>query len=269
MGKKVNGEKKIRNLAISYSTLIMQTTTETQILIRVQAKDGMFLGPDSFGGAFITIKDQSSGKELANGFTDDGDSGSRQASYQPNSSPRPIIAPGTPPTLYWLTAEGSTVKFAATLGLTAPTLLEFTVKVPLPPEQGDQFFSVTQWVLPGNDLTVGPGLVIEIPGLWVQPEVIVIQDQVRIRAKVTMMCGCEINDNSPWLPGDFEVTATVTPKNGSGAGFPKTLPLEFEVNSQFVAELTMAQKGDYVVSIEGFQRSTANAGRAVMGFRVG
>jgi len=243
--------------------------TETQVLIRVQAKDGMFLGPDSFAGAFITIKEQSSGKELASGFTDDGDSGSRKDAYLPNSSRQPIIAPTQPPILYWLTADEATVKFAASLALSAPALLEFIVKVPLPAAQGDQFFSVTQWVVPGKDLTVGPGFVIEIPGLWVQPEVVAIGNQVKVRAKVAMMCGCEINNNAPWLPEDFAVTATIIPKSGSGAAFPNPVPLQFEANSQFAtAALTIAEKGDYAVRVDGFQQSTANTGSAVVDFSV-
>jgi hypothetical protein len=242
----------------------MQEKTQTRVLVRVQAKDGMFLGPDSHNGAFIIIKDKRSGQQLASGFTDNGDSGSRMNSYQPDSSRQPIVAPGVPPTLYWLTASPSTVKFAATLDLSAPALLEFTARVPLPAEQGDQLASTTQWVVPGRDLTTGPGFILEVPGLWVAPEVTNIQDQVKIRAKVSMMCGCEINDNSPWLPDDFEVTATIMPKEGKAPGFPKIVPLSFEEHSQFTAPESVELIGQFEIRINAFQKSTGNTGSAAV-----
>jgi hypothetical protein len=51
-------------------------TTPTQLIIRPQAKGGMFLGPDSFNGAIITVRD---GSTILSGpgFTNQGDSGTR------------------------------------------------------------------------------------------------------------------------------------------------------------------------------------------------
>ena len=54
-------------------------TTNTQLTIRAQAKGGMFLGPDSYNGAIITVRDGSS--TLAGpAFTNQGDSGTRATS---------------------------------------------------------------------------------------------------------------------------------------------------------------------------------------------
>ena len=62
-------------------------TIPTSLVIRVQALGGMFLGPDSFGGAAITLSNRNTGKQLATGLTDAGDSGTRSLSYQSGSSP--------------------------------------------------------------------------------------------------------------------------------------------------------------------------------------
>lgn len=245
----------------------MKEKPNTNITVRVQARGGMFLGPDSYAGAIITIKNYHTQEVIASGFTDDGDSGSRSPAYRYNAAPAPIITPTTPmPTIYWLVASPTTVKFSKSIYLAQPTLLEISARVPLPPEQGDQFTSATQWVIPGIDLTVGPGFALEIPGLWVQPEIVNNGKEVRVRAKVTMMCGCEINKNSPWLPQDFKVTATFKSTKKSKKPFQKTVKLSFEDNSQFVGQFTLPKKGDYETEIIAYQKSTGNVGFAVKGF---
>ena len=69
-------------------------TTPTQLIIRAQAKGGMFLGPDSFNGAIITVRD---GSTILSGpgFTNQGDSGARAS--QPPST-QPIVQSSHPPT---------------------------------------------------------------------------------------------------------------------------------------------------------------------------
>jgi len=237
------------------------TKTTTNITVRVQARGGMFLGPDSYGGAIITIRDFESKKELANGFTDNGDSGSRLTSYASTVSPSPIVTPGETPTIYWVSAAASTVNYSVALKLDKPTLLEFMARIPLPDEQADQYYSVTQWVIPGKDLTVAAGFVIEIPGLWVQPEIIRHNKEVKVRAKVTMMCGCEINDDSPWIPEDFIVKAVFKYKDK----FQKKLTLSFNDNSQFIGSFTIPKSinGEIQSRVNAFQISTGNSGSAV------
>ena len=229
----------------------------TAIKIRVQAKGGMFLGPDSSNGAFITLKDVDTGKILSSGFTTNGDSGQRLTAYESNSSFSAIVTPGKPEVIHWLTASDSTAVYVAELKLTEPTLIEFSASVPLPEAQGNQHILKTEWISPHKNPSPGPGLVLEIPGLWVQPEVAAEGNQVRIRAKVTMMCGCEVNENSPWIPSDFQVSGKV--KNGK---MEKSIDLDFSHNSQFFTEMTLDQKGEYEVEITGYQISTGNTGVA-------
>lgn len=233
------------------------------------------MGPDSFGGAIITLNDVVKKTTLASGFTNDGNSGTRTQDMNANVTPYPIITPevndqDVPPvttyTINWVEASPQTVMFPASFNLNGPTLVEVKVQVPLPPEQGDQVVSQTHWITPGVHGNSGPGLVVVVPGLWVQPEIVVFQNQARIRAKVTMMCGCEINDNSPWLPGDFTVFATIT---GPGGKQQPPIPLKFEINSQFAGLLTLPENGNYQVVITANQLSTTNSGSAQKNFSIG
>ncbi|GJM36229.1 MAG: hypothetical protein DHS20C18_52300 [Saprospiraceae bacterium] len=242
----------------------MAKSQNTSLTVRVQAKDGMFLGPDSYGGAIISITDLSSGKILASGFTNDGDSGTRSESYTPAATSSPIMTPTAPfPTYYLVVASSATVNFTASFNLTGPTLLEISAKIPLPEAQGDQHVSQTQWFIPGQALSSEPGFVMEVPGLWVQPEIIATSKAVKIRAKVTMMCGCEINDNSPWIPADFKVNTHIY----FDGKLLEEVPMDFDVNSQFGGETTL-KKGKYLAGIQAFQKSTGNMGVAKFDFVV-
>ena len=235
----------------------------TKVTVRAQARGGMFLGQDSSNGAYITLKERATGKVLASGFTNIGDSGTRMPSYQPTSSTSVIVTPGQPDTIHWVTASESTVKFDADFPMNESTLIEFIATVPLQPSQGEQQVSMTQWISPDHNPSVGPGLVMVIPGLWVRPEVAVVDNKAKIRAKVTMMCGCEINYNSPWIPSDFQVEALIS--NGNSK---KTIPLVFIDKSQFEAEEVIDEKGDYKLEIIGYQKSMGNTGVAHTSFSI-
>jgi hypothetical protein len=235
-------------------------TTNTQLTIRAQAKGGMYLGPDSYNGAIITVRD---GSVVLAGpaFTNNGDSGTRYANKIAGSSPYPITTPGNPPTTYWVVAADTTANYTAMLNLSAPKMLTVEARVPLPAAQGDQVATAQVMVTPGQPPSL-PGFVIEIPGLWVQPEVVVLGNLVNLKTKVTMMCGCEINLNNPWIPSDFQVSAqivkpTVQPPVG----------LSFNFNSQFVGQ-TQLGAGSYTAEISARQISTGNSGKANMQFQV-
>jgi len=235
-------------------------TTNTELTIRPQAKGGMFLGPDSYNGAIITILD---GSTILAGpaFTNQGDSGTRFTTQVPGSSPYTIRTPLLPPTIYWVVAADTTVNYTAKFNLPAPKLLTIEARVPLPAAQGDQVVIVSLEVNPGQQPSL-PGFVIEIPGLWVQPELVVLRNTVNLKTKVTMMCGCEINLNSPWIPSDFQVSAQVIKPT-----VHQPVNLKFNFNSQYVGE-TQLPAGNYTAEISARQISTGNAGKATIQFQV-
>jgi hypothetical protein len=236
-------------------------TTNTQLTIRAQAKGGMFLGPDSFNGAIITVRD---GPTILAGpaFTNQGDSGTRSTTQVPGSSPYRIRTPLVPPTFYWVVAADTTVNYTATFNLSERKKLTVEARVPLPLAQGDQVVSAHTEVSPGQQPTL-PGFVIEIPGLWVQPELVVLGKVVNLKTKVTMMCGCEINlVNSPWIPSDFQVSAQIVEPS-----LQPPVSLSFNFNSQYVGEIQLTA-GNYTAEISARQISTGNAGKATTQFEV-
>ena len=247
----------------------MTLATNTELTVRVQARGGMFLGPDSFNGAIVTIT--KAGSQLAGpALTNQGNSGTREPVYTAAASPFPIITPAPPghaPTVNWVVASATTVKCTTKFNLTVPTLLKVEVRVPLPPEQGDQYAAAEVWVIPRPQPSSVPGLVIEIPGLWVQPELVVVGTTVSLKTKVTMMCGCVINSipaDNPWIPSDFEVCARI--KSGTDE---TTVPLTFDVNSQFLCEFTATKPGEHTAEFFARQKSRENTGVARVKFDIG
>jgi hypothetical protein len=241
-------------------------TTNTELTIRAQAQGGMFLGPDSFNGAIITVRD---GSTILSGpgFTNQGDSGTRASQPSVYSTHHPIFTPGNPPTTYFVVANPTaTVMYTANLNLSTPRLLTVDVRVPLPPAQGDQFVTQSVQVNPGPQ-PQGPGAVIQIPGLWVQPELVVSGTTVSLKTKVTMMCGCEINvgtttSPSPWIPTDFEVLAQIVKPTPQ-----PPVKLTFDFNSQFLGEIQLS-RGNYTAEISAKQLSIVNTGKATVQFQV-
>jgi hypothetical protein len=241
------------------------TATNTDLTIRVQAKGGMFLGPDSYNGAIVTVS-AGSVRLAGPAFTNNGNSGKRATSPSEGASPYTIKTPGNPKP-YYVVAEPNTVSYVAKLNLAAPQTVGVEVRVPLPAEQGDQMVSTSVLIDPRRPEPSQPGFVVEVPGLWVQPEIVVLGNTVNLKTKVTMMCGCEINQDgttpSPWLPSDFKVTAQIVK--------PVVQPpveLSFVFNSQFAGLTEVAGAGSYTAEISATQISTGNAGRARVEFRV-
>ncbi len=236
---------------------------EMKITVRVQANGGKFLG-DDIGGALVTIRDGQTGEILASGVTR-GDSGTLVSDSSPDASQRAIVTPGPPPAVHWLLASKTTSRFDATLPLERPTLLEVSAFGAVGGLQAAHRVTSAQWVVPGQQLTSGPGFVVEIPGLLLQvlepPTHLSLPSlpaTVPLRANVTMVCGCPIATGEPWIPGDFEVFAEIR-----RAGTKKSLrvPLAFAgQTSLFTGSHEVREAGFYEATFTAIQKSTGNTG---------
>lgn len=232
-------------------------------LIRAQAQNGMFLGPDSFNGAIITIVNLANGETLAQGLMNTGDSGTRSTTLVPDSSPYTIVTPSKPsPTTYYVVASSTTVCYTGAFYIAEQTRIEVRVSEPLGGDRPNADSSIQLTVSPGQDLSQGVGIVVPVPGLWVQPEIIRLGTLLRVRAKVTMMCGCEINANSPWLPEDFVATATVQPIEADDTG-SGSHSMTFQINSQYYANVNVSPAGGYSIRIDAKQISSGLTGMGV------
>ncbi|HKP35573.1 MAG TPA: hypothetical protein VJT71_01855 [Pyrinomonadaceae bacterium] len=227
----------------------------TQINVRVVAKFGKYLG-DDIGGALITIRDVHTRELLAQGTTSGG-SGIKKLMGIPVTRAQV------------LTTEEASV-FTATLDLDQPRLVKVTAHGPLAAQRSANTVSLTQWVYPGRNVN---GFLMEIPGLVVQilnPPTHFLPSsapaEIEIRANVTMMCGCPI-ENAPWTPDLFEVTALIK----RGEFYSLEFPLSFDqkapdgIPSQFFVTWPVPgnetqQPEIYEITVFAFQQETGNTG---------
>jgi hypothetical protein len=260
---------------------------ETRITVRVQARGGKFLG-DDIGGAVVTIRDAMTGELFATGATAGG-SGGLGASYAANASLSTIVTPGKTSTVTWLLAvdtdsrKTTTSAFTATLFLDRPRLLAVEAFGPLGGLQSAHRVTTTQWIVPGQDLTQPPGLVLLLPGLVVQvtsPATHTAvpwsssKTPVAIVATVAMMCGCPINtqpSGNPWLPSDFDVSAQIREVGGP---LLDTVTLAFNqqgISGLFTGSYSMPSNPTadpifYEAIVSARQKSTGNVGTGTVTF---
>lgn len=222
----------------------------TEVTVRVLAKGAKFVGT-SMGGALVTIRDADTGELLARGVT----RGSTGDTERLMKEPR---APGAP-----LASKGAAA-YTATLDIDAPRLLEVTAYGPLAQRQSAGRVSATQWVVPGKHLSGGDGLVLELPGFVVDvlapPAHAKLEGapgMVRLRANVTLMCGCPVTPGGLWDADRYQVRALI--RRGGGAVDEFALAYAGEA-SQFAAELRVEEPGVYEAVVYAYDPANGNTG---------
>ena len=222
---------------------------ETEIVIRVLAKDAKFIG-SSMGGVAITLRDAHSGEILAEGATR-GSTGDTR---------RLIQAPRLRDSV--LSTDGSAL-FSAVLDLDRPRLIEVEARGPLSQLQSAVTITSQQWVLPGKPINQGDGWLLEMPGLAVDALAPANHAflgsgprEVVLRANVTMMCGCGVSPGGFWDADDMEIGALIE-RDGVVVG-EAALAYAGET-SQFEATIEV-EPGVYVATLYAYQPSTGNTG---------
>jgi hypothetical protein len=234
---------------------------QTSILIRVQARGGKFLGPD-IGFSTVTVRNAQTGQVLASGAagTTGNDSGNLSLTAGHDASSGVVLTyPG--PQVWYLTANpGKTAFFQATFDIANPTLVEISAQTRGIAASG------TMWVEPGWQLNTEPGYIVTMPGLAV--DIIAVKaanDAFAVSAKVTMMCGCPINDQKTdpkgpiqWPSSEFDVWAELR----SGALVTRgTLGLQ-ETSIYSGSVNRPPASGNYVLAVVAVQKGESNAGIA-------
>lgn len=235
-------------LVISMATAVHAASTE--IVVRVISKDGKFVGA-SMGGTLITIRDVDSGELLAKGVTK-GDTGDTRRIMVMDKKRGDSLA------------TDSAAKFVTTLEITEPRLIEVSAYGPLAQRQSANKVSATQWIVPGKHINAGDGFLLQMPGFVVDivdpPTHIKITGAVqamKLRANVTMMCGCTLEPGGQWDPSKYEVKALLK-RNGEAVG---ELPLEYAgAISQFAATWDVKQAGTYQATVYAYDPANGNTG---------
>jgi hypothetical protein len=225
------------------------TTIPTTITVRVIAKGGKFLG-DDIGGAQVTIRDAQTGELLASGTTQGGSGNTAEIMQTCRERGEPI------PT-------DMASAFTITIPLDQPRPIEATAYGPLGGLQSANKVSATQWIVPGNDLTGGDGLLLEIPGLLVQvlspPTHLALTGPTTIQfaANVAMMCGCPLEPGGIWDSNTFQVCARISVESQEIAQVPLTYAGQ---PSQFSGTWALSEPGFYEAVIYAYQPANGNTG---------
>jgi hypothetical protein len=234
---------------------------QTSILIRVQARGGKFLGPD-IGYSTVTVRNAQTGQILASGpaGTAGQDSGKLSLAVG-NSVSSGVVLTYPGPQVWYLTATpGTTAFFEARFDIAQPTLVEISAQARGIASSG------TMWVEPGCQLNTEPGYIVTMPGLAV--DIIAVKaanDAFAVSAKVTMMCGCPIDDQKtdpkgpiPWPSSEFDVWAEV--RRG---GIVTRATLDLQETSIYGGSVKRPPTpGHYELAVVAVQKSESNVGIA-------
>ena len=220
---------------------------ETEVMIRVQSKDAKFIGT-SLGGARIIVKEEETGKVLAEGITR-GSTGDSE------------IIMKTPLTRGNRLSDERTAGFLAKLDINKPVFVTIEAIGPVSKKQAAVKTTTQQWIIPGKHIK-GEGITLEIPGFVVDilspqtHESIIPNTDIEITANVVMMCGCPVTDGGLWDANNYEVKALIT-KEGN-----KETEVALEVlakPSTFKGTINLSP-GNYEITVYAFDPSTGNTG---------
>ncbi|MFN0035797.1 MAG: hypothetical protein ACKVUS_12070 [Saprospiraceae bacterium] len=228
----------------------------TNILVRPAARGGKYLGPDAANAdnhsASVSILNLKTGQRVAEAYVN---------TLGKDPGPANIMAPVSRAAPF--PTDPNTVGVTLKVDITEPTDFRVSVFGPLSFPDQARLAQADITVLPGVDIGVNvyspnalmptfpEGLVIEVPGLCISNVAANWTGaQVSCSAKVTMMCGCPINDiaNWPWPPTDFTIQLVTYMQ--SGAVYKYTLGFDTNPNlvSSFIGQWpNQAGSGDSAV----------------------
>ncbi len=234
-------------VVVLFMTSLNMVAQTTNITVRVKAKDAKFIGT-SIGGAKILIREDLSGKVLAEGVTS-GRTGDTDKIMKQDWKRGEQLS------------DDKTAGYTAKLDIDKPTFVTIEAYGPVNKRQAMVLSSTQLWVIPGKDIT-GDGVVLEIPGFVVDilnpqtHERIKASDPITIKANIVMMCGCPVTKDGIWDATQYEVKALIT--NDNGNSLEKELKIE-EKESTFSTNISL-EKGLYEVLVYAYDPVTGNTG---------
>lgn len=231
-------------LATALSLLGREAVAEpTHLMVRAQSLDAKFIGTHT-GGVDVVLTNARTGEVLAKGRITGGTGDTAKIMQSPRLRGRPITDP-------------ETAGYEAVMDLQAPTLVHVEARGPLAAPAAAITVTSNIWMLPGRDV-VGEGLILMFPGLIIEPTIESLSDtELKIRAKVTMMCGCPITPGGLWDAEGYVVTATVL----EGDRVSTQSPMIYDGRpSQFASSTLKVSSRRGTVRIEARSKITPNVG---------
>jgi hypothetical protein len=220
---------------------------ETLVMIRAQSKDAKFIGT-SIGGAKVIVKEENTGKILAEGITSGSTGDTQLIMKEPMERGKR------------LTGE-KTAGYLAKLNIDQPVFVTIEVIAPINKKQASVKTSTQLWIIPGKDIT-GDGVILEVPGFVVDilvpqtHENIAKGKEIEISANIVMMCGCPITEGGIWDASKYEVNAIIS----SDGKDQKVLEMKItDKPSTFKGNVSLSP-GNYEITVYAFDPITGNTG---------
>ncbi len=223
--------------------------TPTRVLVRAISQDAKII-QDAVGGAHIVIRDAETGAVLAEG-RQTGNSGSTEAIMR-----TPHVRGAT------IYDTPGAAHFLATLMLERPTRVEITAEGPLGYPQALQRASKTLLLVPGQDV-LGEGVLLTLHGFIVElleptsPGEITGQD-MRVRARVRMTCGCPTEPGGLWDSRAMTIVARLMAGDEVVAETPLAYAGETSV---YEGRLRVPEGDGYEIEVLAMDPDRANFGR--------
>lgn len=243
-----------RSLAFAAALVLLASAARaepTHVTVRAQALDAKFIG-DHMGGVDVTLRDARTGAVLAKGLTK---GGTGDTSRIMRASRQRGVA----------LSDKDTAGFEAVLDLKQPTLVRADAVGPIGRPGASIRVSSSLWIIPGRDVT-GDGWVLTFPGLVIEPVATPSADgELKIMAKVTLMCGCPIEAGGLWDASNYRVDAVLM----KGQRVIAEIPLNFTGRpNEFWASLPAPTPGRYRLRLVAADTKTPNAGVVEQDVRV-
>lgn len=220
---------------------------ETTLMIRVKSKDAKFIG-SSIGGAKIVLREELTGKILAEGITE-GSTGDTEKIMK------------TPHVRNARLSDDNTAGFLAKLNISEPVFITVEAYAPFNKKQARVNSSTQLWVIPGKHIT-GDGIVLEVPGFVVDilspqtHERIESGTSISLAANVVMMCGCPVTEGGTWDARQYQVKALIS-KEGKTE---KEIELKVTGKASTFEGNTSLTPGNYQVLVYAYDPVSGNTG---------
>ena len=241
------GYRFINVILLTFIFITSAFAQETTVMIRVQSKDAKFIGT-SIGGAKIIVKEENTGKILAEGLTK-------------GSTGNTTVIIEQPRTRGGVITDENTAGFLAKLEITKPVFVTIEATAPVNKKQASVRATTQLWILPGKNIE-GEGIILEVPGFVVDilapqtHETIAGGNEISISANVVLMCGCPVTSGGMWNGDNYEVNALITKAGGD----TKTIPLKIrDKASTFYGEASLTS-GNYEITVYAFDPVSGNTG---------
>lgn len=234
-------------ILLSFMFITSSIAQETTVMVRVQSKDAKFIGT-SIGGAKIIIKDEHSGKILAEGITTGSTGDTKLIMEQPRSRGK-------------LITDEKTAGFLAKLDISEPVFVTIEAVAPVNKKQARVRTTTQQWIIPGKNIG-GDGIVLEVPGFVVDilspqtHETVISGKEISITANVVLMCGCPVKPGGMWDADKYEVNALIAGPDDRS----QTISLKSQVKPSTFSAKTNLPSGNYEITVYAFDPSTGNTG---------